>query len=434
MTGATWAWCMMGEAVHTHAMPRDTCIAERGWYSFISSCQVGYNASVFSPILMHVSESKAMLDTLPLPTAYAPDGGSVQCNDLWLELSDSGEVVGDLVEACAQILAWNESEVAAARQWIVTLSAGDPPLQLAAPLRRDPTRHVQIMIRRSESALTAQAVEVTALLTAQRVVQHQLDVILSALDSLEEGFLLLDKDDRIVFCNRRYRELYAISADLVTPGRPFAEMIRIGAERGQYAEAIGRVDEWVAERLRKHAALEPVEQHLADGRWIRIVERRTADGGIVGLRIDITELKKAEELRRQLAVREEVIATQAALLAELSTPLLEVATRVLLAPMVGAFDSARVATLIESLLQAVQRRQTRIVVLDVTGVPLIDTQVAHAILQCATSLRLLGAQLVITGIRPDVAQTLVALGVDLSTIVTRADLRDGVQYALRQSR
>ncbi|PMP83007.1 MAG: anti-anti-sigma factor, partial [Chloroflexus aggregans] len=94
-------------------------------------------------------------------------------------------------------------------------------------------------------------------------------------------------------------------------------------------------------------------------------------------------------------------------------------------------DSTRVESLIEMLLRTVQQWRARVVVLDVTGVPVIDTQVAHAILQCAVSIRLLGAQLVLTGIRPDVAQTLVALGVDLSTIVTRADLRDGIRYALR---
>lgn len=378
------------------------------------------------------NESHAMLDALPLPTAYEPADGPVQCNRLWLELSDSSDTPEDLIAACASVLAWEERDQTAARTWVATLTPDDPPLQLAAPLRCDRSRHVQVAIRRSATALTAQVVEVTALLTAQRAAEQRLEAILSALDSLEEGFLLLDAEDRIVFCNRRYRELYAISADLITPGRPFAEFIRLGAERGQYANAIGRVEEWVAERLRLHAELAPIEQHLADGRWIRIVERRTADGGAVGLRIDITDIKQAEELRRQLAIREEVIAAQAALLAELSTPLLEVAPRVLLAPMVGAFDSARVAMLIEALLHAVQQRHARVVVLDVTGVPVIDTQVAHAILQCATSVRLLGAQLVMTGIRPDVAQTLVALGVDLSTIITRADLRDGVRYALRQ--
>lgn len=373
-----------------------------------------------------------MLDALPLPTAYAPADGPLQCNRLWLELSEPGDLPHDLIAACAGVLAWDAPDQAAARLWLATLTPDDPPLQLAAPLRRNRSRHAQVAIRRSATALTAQVVEVTALLTAQRAAEQRLEAILSALDSLEEGFLLLDAEDRIVFCNRRYRELYAISADLITSGRPFAEFIQLGAERGQYANAIGRVDEWVAERLRLHAELAPIEQRLADGRWIRIVERRTADGGAVGLRIDITDIKQAEELRRQLAIREEVIAAQAALLAELSTPLLEVAPRVLLAPMVGAFDSARVAMLIEALLHAVQQRQVRVVVLDVTGVPVIDTQVAHAILQCATSVRLLGAQLVMTGIRPDVAQTLVALGVDLSNIITRADLRDGVRYALRQ--
>ncbi len=378
------------------------------------------------------NESHTMLDALPLPTAYAPADGPLQCNRLWLELSEPGDLPHDLIAACAGVLAWDAPDQAAARLWLATLTPDDPPLQLAAPLRRDRSRHAQVAIRRSATALTAQVVEVTALLTAQRAAEQRLEAILSALDSLEEGFLLLDAEDRIVFCNRRYRELYAISADLITSGRPFAEFIQLGAERGQYANAIGRVDEWVAERLRLHAELAPIEQHLADGRWIRIVERRTADGGAVGLRIDITDIKQAEELRRQLAIREEVIAAQAALLAELSTPLLEVAPRVLLAPMVGAFDSVRVAMLIEALLHAVQQRQVRVVVLDVTGVPVIDTQVAHAILQCATSVRLLGAQLVMTGIRPDVAQTLVALGVDLSNIITRADLRDGVRYALRQ--
>jgi PAS fold. len=281
-----------------------------------------------------------MLDVLPLPAAYAPESGLVQCNRLWLELCDGFEQPVDLIDACAQILAWDDQAIRAARQWVDLLSPDDPPLQLAAPLRRDQSRHMQVVIRRSKTALTAQVVEVTGLLAAQRVAQQQLEAIMSALDSLEEGFLFLDAEDRIVFCNRRYRELYAISADLITPGRSFAELIRIGAERGQYAEAIGRVDEWVAERLQKHAELAPIEQHLADGRWIRIVERRTPDGGAVGLRIDITELKKAEELRRQLAVREEIIAAQPPYWPSCRRPLLEVESRVLLVPMVGAFDSS----------------------------------------------------------------------------------------------
>jgi len=70
------------------------------------------------------------------------------------------------------------------------------------------------------------------------------------------------------------------------------------------------------------------------------------------------------------------------------------------------------------------------VILDITGVPVVDTQVANVLLQCGRAVRLLGARMLLTGIRPDVAQTIVALGIDLGDIVTRADLQDGIRYAL----
>jgi hypothetical protein len=97
-----------------------------------------------------------MLDVLPLPAAYAPEGGLVQCNRLWLELCDGFEQPVDLIDACAQILAWDDQAIRAARQWVDLLSPDDPPLQLAAPLRRDQSRHMQVVIRRSKTALTAQ--------------------------------------------------------------------------------------------------------------------------------------------------------------------------------------------------------------------------------------------------------------------------------------
>ena len=117
-----------------------------------------------------------------------------------------------------------------------------------------------------------------------------------ALESLEDAFVLYDADDRLVLFNDRYKEYYKESADLMIPGTPFETIIRVGAERGQYAAAIGRVDEWVAERLAMHRAADSViEQKLGDGRWLRIAERRTPDGGIVGFRVDVTELKMARE-------------------------------------------------------------------------------------------------------------------------------------------
>jgi PAS domain S-box-containing protein len=114
-------------------------------------------------------------------------------------------------------------------------------------------------------------------------------------ESLNEGFVYYDAEDRLSLCNAKYREIYATSADLLEVGRTFEDIIREGARRGQYHEAVGRVDEWVAERLARRRRDEVAhEQPLQDGRWILVSDRRTRDGGMVGIRMDITELKRRE--------------------------------------------------------------------------------------------------------------------------------------------
>jgi signal transduction histidine kinase/CheY-like chemotaxis protein len=118
----------------------------------------------------------------------------------------------------------------------------------------------------------------------------------TAIEALDDGFVLFDADDRLVVCNERYREIYAESADLLKEGARFEDLIREGARRGQYAQALGRIDAWVAERMQAHlSANSMIEQRLGDGRWLRISERRTPDGGIVGFRVDVSELKEARE-------------------------------------------------------------------------------------------------------------------------------------------
>jgi len=118
----------------------------------------------------------------------------------------------------------------------------------------------------------------------------------TAIDSLQEGFVLFDSDDRLLMCNDKYREIYAESADLLVEGVQFEDIIRGGVERGQYPDAEGREEQWIAERMARHRrASEDLEQKLPDGRWLLITERKTPDGSIVGHRVDITELKRAVE-------------------------------------------------------------------------------------------------------------------------------------------
>lgn len=126
-----------------------------------------------------------------------------------------------------------------------------------------------------------------------------MQILQEMIEAISEGFVLYDADDRLVVANAKYREIYGLSADLIVPGNSFEQIIRAGAERGEYADAIGRVDEWVAERMQRHRDPSgPIEQHLTDGRWLRITEHKTPSGWIAGLRVDITELKQAEEAAR----------------------------------------------------------------------------------------------------------------------------------------
>jgi PAS domain S-box-containing protein len=117
-----------------------------------------------------------------------------------------------------------------------------------------------------------------------------------ALESSSEGFFLFDADDRMVLCNSRYRELYPGLADLMRPGLEFEHWIKTMVERGIVADAAARPQEWVEQRLARHRNPGgPFLHHQWDGRWIQISERKTQDGGTVGVFTDVTELKRREE-------------------------------------------------------------------------------------------------------------------------------------------
>lgn len=122
-----------------------------------------------------------------------------------------------------------------------------------------------------------------------------------ALDVVPEGLAIFDRDDRLVLWNRQYAKFYAASREALTAGTLFEDILRAGLARAQYPEAKGREEEWLAERMACHALrYYSHEQHLAGDRWVRVEERRTADGGSIGVRIDITDLKRREASFRLL--------------------------------------------------------------------------------------------------------------------------------------
>lgn len=150
-----------------------------------------------------------------------------------------------------------------------------------------------------------------------------------------------------------------------------------------------------------------------------------------GLNMLVDELVAAQEAQARL--QGEIIQAQAAAIQELSSPLMPISDDVLVMPLIGSIDTARAQQILERLLVGVTDHHAHTIIMDITGVPVVDTQVANVLIQAAQGVRLLGARAVLTGIRPEIAQTLVGLGVDLGSIVTRSNLQMGVAYALQSA-
>ncbi len=135
-------------------------------------------------------------------------------------------------------------------------------------------------------------------------------------------------------------------------------------------------------------------------------------------------------MRTYQASRENVIRRQQEELLELSTPVVKLWDGVLALPLIGTLDSQRSQTVMESLLQRIVDTGSEIAIIDITGVPTVDTLVAQHLLKTVTAIRLMGADCIISGIRPQIAQTIVHLGLDLGTLTTKANLADALKLAL----
>jgi rsbT co-antagonist protein RsbR len=131
--------------------------------------------------------------------------------------------------------------------------------------------------------------------------------------------------------------------------------------------------------------------------------------------------------------REEVIGRQQTELLELSTPVVKLWDGILALPMIGTLDSARTQIVMESLLQKIVETESQIAIIDITGVPTVDTLVAQHLLKTVTAIRLMGADCIISGVRPQIAQTIVHLGVDLQGVTTKANLADALALALKRN-
>jgi rsbT co-antagonist protein RsbR len=252
--------------------------------------------------------------------------------------------------------------------------------------------------------------------------RRQLEI---AIEASIDGIALLDQQGVYRYMNTAHATIHGYSrpADLV--GQSWA--IVVPEDLLSWYEQVAmpqlfRDGRWREEVIskRRDGSLHPTETALT------LLE----GGGMVCVVRDVTEQKQAEAERIRL--QDAIIQGQAAALAELSTPLIPINEQIMVMPLVGSMDSRRVQQVIEALLIGITQSHAQVAIIDITGVVMVDTQVANGLVRAAQAVKLLGAQIVLTGIRPEVAQTLVGLGLDLQGLITRSSLQSGIAYAMER--
>ncbi|WP_329025994.1 STAS domain-containing protein [Streptomyces sp. NBC_00690] len=228
------------------------------------------------------------------------------------------------------------------------------------------------------------------------------------------------------------REMHELYAALV-------EALRAGAEDA-HGEALSELRALLTELSRNRArqGFTPSETALSVFALKQVLEPVLESGTAEDVRAYIRLSRLLDDLglftiETYTRAREEIISAQADQLLELSTPVVKLWDGVIAVPLVGTLDSVRTQVVMEKLLQALVDTGSEQAIIDITGVPAVDTQVAQHLLKTIVAARLMGAECTVSGIRPQIAQTIVALGIEFGDIVTKASLADALQLALRRS-
>jgi PAS domain S-box-containing protein len=383
----------------------------------------------------------SILNDLPLAlSVYRPDGLIVEVNELSCQLYGTTR---ELILGNFNIVEDREANEKGFTDGFRRALAGEvaslPPASYETmpshihpgPSRRVWTQAIFYPVRDASGEVklvTVVSLDVTALMEAEARQRRSTSLLHAIIDNAPLLIYARDIEGRHIMMNRRTTEFYGRSSEECLGKTPHELTSKEIA------------DTWSAQDLEAIAADAPisVENKVMgpEGERFYITSKfalRDEEGravGVCGITVDITERVRAEERSRQL--QEEMLRTREETLRTISTPLLPIARGVLLMPLVGEVTRERAKQLLEALLRGVAAQRARIAILDVTGVPEAGADVVDAIIQAARGVRLLGGELVLTGIRPRVAQalSLVEVRTELEGIATQATLERGVARAL----
>ena len=261
------------------------------------------------------------------------------------------------------------------------------------------------------------------------------ELLQATIDSLPEPIFMKDTQHRWIGCNQAFCEL------LGHPREAIIGQSDPTFSPPEQCEVFWHTDDLVLTSGEPHENEEFIT--VADGSvhciWTRKLPLRDIDGtvfGLSGIVTDITEVKRRQELVEQLetTIQEQsaIIDRQTRLLEQLAGPVIQIWKGILLLPLIGTISSQRATQAMQTMLTTIVRTRATVVILDITGVPIVDIAVANYLVQSIQAAQLLGCQSILVGISPDIAQTLVQLQVDFSHIITLATLQEGLADALKR--
>ena len=251
-------------------------------------------------------------------------------------------------------------------------------------------------------------------------------LLASIVESSDDAIIGKTLDGIVLSWNPGAEKLYGYSAEEMI-GRSIHLLLPpdLPNEVTQLLERIGR-----GERVEHYETVRVTKEGRSIDISLTISPINDATGKVTGASTIARDITERKGLELELAKKMEVIQRQAQEILEISTPVMQVWEGVLVAPLIGTLDSQRTQQFMERLLERIVQTNSPVTLVDITGVPTIDTQTAQHLIDTISAVRLLGAQVILTGVRPAIAQTLVHLGVNLSDITTRSSLAAGLQVAL----
>lgn len=260
--------------------------------------------------------------------------------------------------------------------------------------------------------------------------EQQLDLLYTLINTLPDLVYAKDTDSNFLVANQTLANMLGVESPTELIGTNDFEYFEEELARKYYNDE----QQLLASGERMLNIEEPTVDKDGNQRWLLTskVPVRNSQGkltGFVGVGRDITERKQAEELARQ---QREIIEAQQEILREVSTPIIPIMEQIIVVPLIGNIDTSRARDITRSLLSGITQYRAKMVILDITGVSVVDSGVADHLNKTIQAARLKGANTIITGISDAVAETVVDLGIDWSGVETLRDLQSGLLLALQR--